>query len=407
MAKKDRADRIRKVRSLAELLEILKEIRVESESDSKTAQRLFKSLSTGPKDETIVIQHAPAGKVSRISTRGKKVKIDFTGKVTNFKAPPSSSIEKHVTVLQSLYENAKELDAVEAMLRQQFTGVKAQQAALAGVTALRTSVDASIQTALTALNRVATNHFPSEMEALRDELTEYLINNIPEDQYEDIGFLEYVSLGGKGEIVFSVYVEIDLLKNSGGYVFDEYFIILTGIVNSKGGIAYFVNALPDFKVPGKYPMGKQVSSLMEIQQRVSLLLAHNDVMTRFERAPLPFHDDKDAHSKGFTAITGVKGAKVADDALLLEVNTTASLTVQKKIAAETTLLLNQAMRRKKDASISWKKITQGGKTYLKFILYFKPGSAPTNLNLTKFNEMVHTLNLDDSTTRKLRYSLLD
>ncbi len=406
MAKSNRMEKIRQVRSLNDLLKVIQEIREESENDGKVAQKLFSSLSAARKDETIVIRHSPAGKVSKVKTSGKPAKLNFTGKVSSFKAPPKAEIEKHNAVLQRLYENAKELDAVESMLRQQFSGVKAQREALSGVVALKKNVDTSIQTALTALNNVATKHFPTEMQEMRDVLTGFLIDNVPENQYDDIGFLEYVALGDKNSITFSVYVEIENLKNSNGYVFDEYFIILTGVVDAKGNIAYFINALPDFKVPGKYPLGKQIASESQMEQRVSQLLAHNDIITDLERAPMPMHDDKDAHDRGFSAIKGVLSAKVADDALYLEVGR-ANAQQKQAIVKETQNLLNQVMRRKKDASVSHKAVTKEGKHYLKFILYFKPGAAPQNLNLAKLSEMANVLDLSDAQMRKLRNAIID
>lgn len=404
MFKKDRLDRIRRVRSVNDVLEIVGEIRKESENSIGAIGGLGVSLSaTG--DEEIKITHAP-GKTRKIKTSSRRSKTSFTGQVKNYKAPPKANIEKHVAVLDSLYDNARELDAIEATLKQSFAGIKSQGEALKGVRALKKTVDASIQKALTALNTVAMKHFPEEMIELRDQLTSFLIDNIPEKQYDDMGFLEYANLGDRpGEIVFSVYVELENLRNNNGFVFDEYFIILTGVVNSRGQIAYYVNALPDFRTPGKYARGTQIMSERDMEHRVSQLLAHNDIITDLDRAPMPLHDD-DAKTKGFANIKGVKSVKVADDALYLEV-AKADARTDNNIAKETILLLNQVMRRKKDANISWKPVSKGGKRYLKFILYFKPGSAPKNLNLAKLNEIADIFELNDVQLRNLRRSLLD
>ena len=402
MSKKDRLDRIRKVRSINDVLDIVSELEQEINSDSKTAKRLLVSLSS----EEIRIDHAAPGRTRKISTRSKRTGRTFTGTVQNFKAPSKAEVEKHTKVLQRLYDNAKELDSTEAMLRQSFAGIKNQPAALKAVQELRKTVDSSIHTALTALNRVATKHFPSEMEYLRDQLTSFLLDSIPEKNYKDMSFLEYVSLGERGEIVFSVYVELENLVNSTGYTFDEYFIVLTGIVNGRGAIAYYVNALPEFRVPGKYQLGKQVDNEREMERYVGMLLAHNDVVAELDRMPLPFHDD-DSRTTSFKAIRGVTDAKVADDSLMLEVSKTSSKTADEKIAKETIALLNQVMRRKKDAAVSWKSVVKGSKRYLKFILYFKPGTASKNLNVMKLDEIKDVFDLSDQEMQKLRRGLLD
>lgn len=403
--KEDRFERIRKVRSLKDLTEILSGVKKEITLNGVTASRLKATVATAA-DETYTL--GQPGRVRKIGTKTRTKRIDFSAKISGFKAPSKASMEKHSKLLQGLYDNAKELDAIEAMLRSQFPGIKAQKAAIDAIEALREEVDSSLHTALEALNTVASKHIPKEMESLRDRAVAWLIDNLPENQYEDIGYMEYATVGDQpGEVSFSVYIEISMLKNGHGYVFDEYFITLTGVVNAKGGIAYFVNALPDFKVPGKFPLGKQVDSESAMTQRISMLLAHNDVAPHLDKAPLPLHDAEDAASKGFTAIRGVKGAQVKDDALYLEIASTTNAAQQKKIVSETSQLLNLAMRRKKDAAISHKKVTKGAKTFLKFILVFKPGTTPTSVNAARLSEISHILDLTPDQMRKLRTSMLD
>lgn len=402
----DRFERIRKVRSLRDLTDILASVEKDITAGVSAAARLRANQVATAADETYVI--GEPGRVRRIGTKTKTRKIDFSAKIAGFKAPSKASMEKHAKLLQGMYDNAKELDAIEAMLRTSFNGIKAQKAAIDAIVRLRKEVDTSLHSALETLNDVAAKHIPKEMESLRDQAVAWLLDNLPADQYEDLGHMEYVTVGDNpGEVSFSVYIEISMLKNSHGYVFDEYFITLTGVVNAKGGIAYFVNALPDFKVPGKFPVGKQVTSESAMTQRISMLLAHNDVAPHIDKAPLPLHDSKDAASQGFTAIKGVKSAMVKDDALYLEIPATASAQGQKRIVSETVQLLNLAMRRKKDAAISHKKVTKGGKTYLKFILVFKPGATPTSVNTSRLNEISHILDLDDNQMRSLRRSMLD
>jgi hypothetical protein len=407
MAKKDRLEKIRKVRSLNDILDIIKDITKDVNSDGNVVKNLFTSLSArrGGQDEEITIQHT-AKRPTRVSTRSKPSGGDLGIQIKDFKAPPKSAIEKHVQVLTRLYDNAKELDAVEAMLRQTFSGVKHQGTALNAVKALQKEVDNSIHTALTALNKVATKHFPTEMEKLRDQLTAFLLDNIPENLYDDMAFLEYASLGDNGEIIFSVYVEIKNLKNGKGYVFDEYFIILTGVVNVKGNISYYINALPDFRVPGKYQLGKQITNAAQMEIQASMLLNHNDVVTDMDRRPLPL-SKKDASTRGFGNVPGAGEVEVKDDALYVQILKDDNRTVT-NIIKSTMALLNGALGRKRDTSISYKRVTRNGKKWVKFILYFKPDANSANsLNRNKFNEIKDTLDLDDATAERLRRAMLD
>ena len=405
MAKKDRLEKIRKVRSLNDILEIIKEISKEVGEDAKTVNRLQTSLSAA-RDETIEINRGRAPKTTRINTKNKPQKHEFSGLLQDFKAPPAAQVEKHSLVVQRLYENAKELDAAEAMLKQAFSGVKNQRQALAGIKALRQEVDASISKALGALNGIATKHFPSDMEELRDQLTSYLLDSVPESNYSDLLFLEYVTLGDSGEIVFSVYIEIKQLRNDKGYVFDDYIIVLTGVVNAKGAIAYYINSHPEFRAPGKIPLGKQIANVAQMQHQASMLLAHNNISTDLDRRPMPLSHD-DAKARGFDKLPGVDGVVIKDDALLLRLVKSDPAT-HTRIVKEVIPLLNQAIGRKKDTAISWKPVTVGSKKYLKFILFFKPdGSGKNEINRSKFKDIQDLLNLDERTSEQLRKGLRD
>ena len=40
---------------------------------------------------------------------------------------------------------------------------------------------------------------------------------------------------------------------------------------------YFLNGLPSFKLPGKYPLGKQIDDPNSVRLRIDLLLHHNNL----------------------------------------------------------------------------------------------------------------------------------
>ncbi len=410
MAKKDRLEKIRKVRSFNDILDLIKEIGADVMADGKIVRKMGVSLSAS-KDETIELRHGGIEKPKRtgprkISTRRNQLGSSFKVRLEKFVSPPKTAIEKNLGVVQRLYDNAKELDALEALLTQGFSQTKNKNAALAGVRALKKEVEQSINAALSALNGIAKKHLPTELEQMRDVLTEFLLDNIPEKDYTDIGYLEYVSLPNKDSIMFSVYVEIEDLKNNNGYVFDEYFVILTGVIDLRNGtMAYHINALPDFRVPGKYDLGYAVETETEMEHRVSMLLAHNDVITQMDRRPMPIEKD-DQHSQHFLGINGVVGVDVRDDALYLQVEKPDPKTIN-RIVSTVLPLLNQSIGRKKDTSISWKQVTRGGKKYLKFILYFKPDQRAKQVNTGILDDIRNLFDLDDKQVSALRRSLLD
>lgn len=418
MAKNDRLDAVRRVRSLNDLTEITALVRKDLNNSiqalknltpakrsirSLAAQRLgFQALAANEED---AIELLP-GRFKRISTKGRKSKVDaLQVKLDKFVAPPAAKIQKNLKIVQELHDNAKELDALEAMLEQTFRSAKNHPAALKAVRALRVEVDGIVHNALELLNTIAAKHIPDQLQDLRDRVVEYLLDTIDASRYEDIGYSEYVTLPDSNTVQFSVYIDLDELKNDRGYVFDEYFIVLTALVDVRTkSMEMYVNSMPDFRVPGKYPLGQAVTSQSNLEQRISMLLAHNDLITTMDRSPMPI-SGADAQAK-FGSIKGVIGVEVKDDSLMVQV-AKQDKAANTRIASEVTSLLNGVMRRKKDSSISWKETTVGGKKYLKFILYFKPGSAPKSLNTGKMNELIDLFDLSKGQQDALRRSLLD
>ncbi len=407
----DRLDRIRKVRSLNEVSEIFKSISGDVASHTREVSKLTDStrrmVAKAAKDETLVINRS-GRRPQRISTRSPRASGDYAESFNAFKAPPSTSIDKHMQIVDALYDNARELDAVEAMLRQSFAGAKAQPSVLKAIASLKKEVNARVHEALSSLNKLAEKHFPDEMKKLRDQLTSLLLDLVPEDQYEDIESIDYAAMNAEGNYELSAYLEIKDLKNNDGYVFEEYCVVLTGVVHPKSHrVTYYLNTMPDFRHPGSYALGKQINNAKEMEHQLRMMLAHNDVVSDLDRKPMPM-DTKEAKAKGFKNIRGVGEVTVKDDALFLELNTAKSKSPagQKAIVDQVIPLLNAASGRKKDTAITYTTVNRGGKKLLKFILVFRPGSG-AKFNTSKLANAQQMLELDDRQMKDLRRFLKD
>lgn len=408
MSKQDRMEKIRKARSLNDLMDVVQDIRGEATAGSKTTRNLFRATASIIDESKIVVIRGDGDYTpGRVSTKGKQ-KISFGEKLKDFAAPSKVTVDKHVGVIEKLHGNARDLEAVEAMLRQQFSGIKNSKAALDAIVELKDSINESIYKAMESLNKMAEKHTPKQILALRDALEGHLIDTLPEDTYDNIGTLDFINTTENGETVFSSHIQIDNLKNSHGYMFDVYYIILTGVVNKAGAVAYFVNALPDEQVPGKYPLGKQISSGDELKHRVEFLLSHNDILTELERAPMHVAHDE-LSRRGFDKIVGLKGAKIANDALTVEFEKGLKPAVRTEAIKRIIALLNAAVSRKKTTEVAHKAFTKAGKEFVEFILYIKPtgGKGTTHINLERFNEIAEIFDLSDGQKTALRRSLID
>ena len=254
-----RMEKLRKVRSFNDVLAILKDIAKEVIAGKEAVSELKTSLSAGTNPVTeITIDHTGSARPTtpRKVTVGPKVPNpgSLTGlKLTKFVAPPIAVVRKHYSVISALHDNANELEAIEALITQAFASAKNQKQTLVAIKALRKEVESSLQKAFTALDSIAQKHLPTEMENLGDALVSYIIDSLNPRSYDNLEKEVYVALDEAKNIVFSMYISLKGLKNRTGFVFDEYYIILTGVINNKSVIHYYLNAIPEFKVPGKYP----------------------------------------------------------------------------------------------------------------------------------------------------------
>lgn len=396
-----RLDQLRKARSLNDVLAVMRTITTEVRHSNTSVSLSASKVPSSADLEEITIDHA-GGKAksprkvkvgSKIATTGK------LGKLVSFKAPPMDVVLKHYTVIKDLHENASELEAAEALIKQTFSKAKNQKAALSALKALRGEVDASLQKAFTALDGIATKHLPEEMATLGDDLVSFMIDHLAPDSYDNITKEVYVSPGDKKEIMFSLYVAIANLENRSGFVFEEYYVILTGIIGAGGVIRYFMNALPEFKVPGKYPPGKEIHNTREMTTRLGILLAHNEIVSDLERLPLPLNTDR-AKSAGFTNITGVTDAYVKDDALCVVLGKGKDSPKNiNAVSIQVIPLLNKVTgnSRRTKGTVSYRpvKIKRGGNTVLQFILTPAVGDPSHTLNVARLQELQDLLGLTD------------
>lgn len=385
-----RLEKIKKARSLNDVLDVIQEISFEFKNSQAVVGRLIGSLSA---------------EIS-FDARGKRPRAKVIDE--KFVAPKAAELQKHTAVIEKLYQNVVELDAAEAMVKQAFAGNKKMPAALKAIRELKADVDNSINDAFDALQEIANKHLPSTMTKFVDGVTSYLLDALDTKTYKDIFRQVYVTFDpeDKDLLHFAEYIGLEGLKTSSGYAFDQYYVVVTGVINKQGVITYYVNSFPDFKVPGKYPLGKEVGTPEAAIKQVSLLLAHNDFAVTNDKLPMPI-DDSQAKNTGLTTIKGIQKVSVVDDELIISLD--ASVTTDKavnKIVMDVMARLNMILNSRASKNIfTYKVSTVKGKKTIKFILVPNTDKSTKNMNLEKLEEVSELLNLSDQQKKALRFAL--
>lgn len=320
-------EKLRKCRSIVEIHNIVKSISTSTATVNRTLVLLSKSSRSKPmkvslsvKDETKTFKQGRKGQiVDNVPTLS-----DISGvKLKNYTAPNAATLSKHADMLHKLHGNEVDLNAAEGMLLHSFAGSAAQKKVLASIKELKKATRAGLDKAFSILNNIGINHMPVEMTTVVAEVSKFITENIGATSYTALhDDMDYVVPADttefkNDEFQFCHYTQLKNLKNDKGFVFEDFFFILTGIVNKAGVMRFYLSAFPNFIAPGHYPIGKSVANVSEIDKRLHFLMLRNDIATAFEARPLGL-SEKDLKAKGFTGIPGVATTIVNKDTLTVK-----------------------------------------------------------------------------------------
>lgn len=383
-----RLEQIQKARSLNDVLTVLSDIEFELKNSQAVVGKLISSFSA---------------EIS-FDTRSKRPRT-----VEKFVAPKVAELKKHTDVINKLYNNVVELDAAEAMVKQAFAGNKKQPAALNAIAALKSEVDNSLNDAFDALQEIANKHLPKAMTRFVDDITAHLLNVLNPKSFKDITHQVFVTFDeeNKALLHFSQYIGVESLKTTSGFTFDQYYFVVTGVMDTKtSSITYYLNSFPDFKVPGKYPLGREVSTLKDAQSRVDLLLAHNDFLVISDKLALPF-DGSRVKNSGLHTIKGVEKTEVLNDEVVVYVaDTVRTDSMTQNIILEVMARLNSIVGAGSSKTLfTYKSTTSKGRRVIKFILTPRVGKIDKHVNLEKLEEAAVILNLTPTQKKALRFAL--
>lgn len=440
-----RMERLRRARSLNDVLAISKEVSKDITRASNINKVLMPSTSlsaTSIKFNRDSMEVAKPGAVrpKKISVSPKAQAPSTMGQtLTAFKAPPLTQVLRHSAVVHSLQENLHELEAAAAMIRTTFNLAKNKAPALKSITALVKEARETLDSAYASLSFIAKKHLPKEMAALGEECRTFLIDNLDRINYTNLTTQVYVTVGTeasagklphqefsaktsvaapkirrketgvitkeelKRDILFAFYIDIEDLRDTSGAVLSHYYVILTGVIGLSGHIRYFLTGLPDFRPPGTYFPGVEVSTSEDMLRRLGLLLSTNDITSTLERKPMPL-DTRDVAARGFNNITNVEQTYVSDDSLWVVVNPklkgAALDNAVDAVVNQVFPLLNAAVgnARRTKSAIKYKTVIRKNKTIIQFFLVpnaKKSGDDAPQINADQLLDLKESLGIPD------------
>jgi hypothetical protein len=408
-------ENIRKARSVQDLSNITQSISTVVNS----CQRVVKNLSrastrqvismtnkalAASDDDEIKIDHSGVG-VKKVKLQSPSV-TPVAKLLSGFKPPKMTSVTQYTDTINALYDKSLELDSIEAYLTQAFAGSRGQPAAVKAVRELKKNIDATLQKAFTSLAKVSATHLPKELKTLGDSVVSFLIDNLDKETYSNMSESSYVFRTKDNKWHYTFYVTIEGLKNESNFVFDDYNVVLSAIIDKTKKVTYYLTTLVDFKVPGKFPLGKNVESAADIKNVLGIMLRHNDVINVLDKKSLPLNSSS-AKKQGLASIPGVKDASVEDDTLTLTLTKKSPTPAEvNKIVTKVLPILNLIVGNKsKKSSITWKLNKGMSAAELQFILVSTMKDNSAGLNADKLLDLQHALDLTDGEVAAIKTAL--
>lgn len=220
---------------------------------------------------------------------------------------------------------------------------------------------------LQEISRIEAIHTEPENAAARDAIKvaqeDYLKavqdNNIARSRRDTFAFDEFQ---------FCCYLEFTDLKSTTGWVCEDFYLVMSGVVNARNILRVYIDALPNFVAPGHYEINYKwpIENKAGIQHRINALMAANDIAPDFERYPMPYDADNKNDIKKFM-LPGVVSVDVVDDKLVLYITKGAEGTgINKIVSAVAPLLRNDHLKKTggRTINVPWKRGKRNSKGLL-------------------------------------------
>lgn len=391
----NRLEAITKARSLNDIRSVLTAISCDVVGAARVVQK-FKSVSA----EELVMD----GREGR-KGQGQKGGV----KTTKFVPPKASELKKHSAILNQLHDNCKELESTLVFIKQAFAGNKKLGPVVTSINDLLDSANASLTETFKVMGDLAEKHMPTAVQTMVDNVVDYLNSSFLKNGLaSDLGLETYVIVDPEDAKAFQFccYLGLTNLKDSSGYVFKEYYFVLTAHVNAQGEYTFALNCFPDFKIPGSYPIGKEISSPMDAQKRLDFLVGHNNFRIVHEKQAL--HEHKaGTTAKNIAQLASVDNVSVKDDEIAVRLKPTVKTKAGiDKAITDIMALLNMLVKKSRSSRFVYRTLKSADRVVLSFRLVGDDDKKDTSasINVSKINEVAEALGLTDAQVKALRFA---
>lgn len=333
-------EKLQNARSLSELLSVVDVIKASIAKIGKSTNGLLKGLSS---TSTINISLSSAEEVelSDIKRRAKRTyketelsdikKSTTTHKKaptslktvldkSTIKTPSKTQLAKNSTALEEITSAIEDLQiALRVLTTKQFAKMDDSKAAVALIKGLIDQAKTLKDTHLNAISVIARDFTPTDHKKAVKALRKLIKSEINEETYTAIQVKSFILNPAPDTIYYQTFMLLRNLTNEDGFAYEAYSYVLTGSFDiGSGELTHFMTTLKDPKVPGTFPIGKEVpdvralstqikaynviDNLISTQGRLKFNKSGRDVRT----GPLGASKDIDTYNIGGKTVAGIR-----------------------------------------------------------------------------------------------------
>lgn len=339
-------------------------------------------------------------KPSQIDLKAPALQIDDQIKVTNIK-----KIKDSFDIIRSLQDKLEILDTIEGQVQHVFRNERTPLSK--SVKEAKDKVQKSLDAALKFLNKTAIKKVPKAFSERVEAIITPFINRL-DKQYRNVKETSYLTLEeedqtGADFFVFHTYFRFQDLDNGDGYIYPEYYIVFTAVIDPKLRMRMYVNTLHKFRPPGQFKYGHSFTDLKSGKRELEALLDVDELIDALEPQKVPVGDTGIDLQK-FGARQFISNVEVVNDIIKIQFNKK----VTKKNVKEITIKVFQDIRglmSTRSKSMVKYKITQSGNNTFnaEFKLTLPPSEQMTEkmLDATKIKILKEKFSFDDADIRNL------
>lgn len=330
-------EKLQNARSLSELLSVVDVIKASITKIGKSTNGLLKGLSS---TSTINISLSSAEEVelSDIKRKAKRAskETELSDIKTNHKKAPASlktvldkntiktpskaQLAKNSTALEEITSAIEDLQiALRVLTTKQFAKMDDSKAAVALIKGLIDQAKTLKDTHLNAISVIARDFTPTDHKKAVKALRKLIKSEINEETYTAIQVKSFILNPAPDTIYYQTFMLLRNLTNEDGFAYEAYSYVLTGSFDiGSGELTHYMTTLKDPKVPGTFPIGKEVpdvralstqikaynviDSLISTQGRLKFNKSGRDVRT----GPLGASKDIDTYNIGGKTVAGIR-----------------------------------------------------------------------------------------------------